>query len=224
MRVAGDDRPASTPYSRSRRVDDSLERLERLGRLEVADVLADEDVGADRQRDGVLQVRADGQHCRSARRPVAVARAAARSRAPGAASARGRPPRARSNRPRGGRSGRSCTRKTSASPRSRSSASRSSVQIGSSRHGCRSWPRPGIPGRPAAGGAAACTAASRPGTGCPAPPRRPLRSRPGPRPMGHRRRPHAARPRRPAFAAARSALRATSSSARLAVAHLARRP
>ena len=42
--------------------DDAREGLERLGRLEVADVLGDEDLAPDRERDGGLHVRADAEN------------------------------------------------------------------------------------------------------------------------------------------------------------------
>ena len=44
--------------------DDAFERSHRLRRLQVADVLADEDLPAHAQRHGVFQVRAYGQDCR----------------------------------------------------------------------------------------------------------------------------------------------------------------
>ena len=77
------------------------------------------------------------------------------------------PSRARSSRRRGGTIGRSCTRKRSAMPRSRSTASRSSVQIGSSDR----LPLVATSAAPksaaAADDAAACRAASRPAFGAP---------------------------------------------------------
>ena len=97
--------------------DDAAEGGMRLLRFQIADVLADENLVADGQRDGIFQMRANGQNnfgsdfdelggfrtiCSSC---IAIEWAAAHSRAPGAKPFRGPASRARSNRPRAGRWG-----------------------------------------------------------------------------------------------------------------------
>jgi hypothetical protein len=115
-----------------------------LLRFQIADVLADENLVADRQGNGVFQMRADGQNWilggghEALFFPVltgldvAIEWAAARSRGRGAKPVRGPASRAQSNRPRAGQWGGCGREKHRRCRRAVPSASRSSVQIGSS--------------------------------------------------------------------------------------------